>query len=289
MENQQFQTENRFSEFTPEELSAYIEEKASLYDSKLESNLTNEDITGIMEYVKALIAKGSTLKAAKTMAAIKPLITEAAHAENALPENQEQFAHYALLAVRFIPPSKEEFADFGVLHDAISAFELSGNHDNFLCFSLKYALLNYYEEWLKNGGNTERQSEEEQGYLTQLANEFESELLKTSASITHAEQSISFRKLLYRYYVKNQKPNEAIRELKGLAEHLPLTADYHVSELAEVYFDMGQIFLKHKKHDVAKSYFEKSLNIYEEAGEDFEMFAAQTESWIETCEKEMKG
>ena len=91
------------------------------------------------------------------------------------------------------------------------------------------------------------------------------------------------------FYLMMNRPNDVIAAFKEALEYVPLTPNYHESDLADIYMQLGQVFMGYKKFDVAKRYFTQARDIYEAGGDDLEMLAFQADGWVEEVSRKIKA
>jgi tetratricopeptide (TPR) repeat protein len=210
-------------------------------------------------------------------------------------EDEEKGLRYliewSLLALRFTPEQRDDFVCMPIYDRLFEALETGPEKLRFQKVRAQLQLIRHYEFWQTKGGKQDKLPPEDLKKLEDAVSTFP-EIAEASIE-AHLEQEawdavIRLNRYATSYYLTNNQPNHGIRLLKSSLEHLPKTEDYHAADSADLHLQLGQIFLQYKKWDVAIKYFRNALAIYDEGGEDLEMFKYQAEGWIEEAEKRKK-
>jgi len=83
------------------------------------------------------------------------------------------------------------------------------------------------------------------------------------------------------HLMRNDKPNEGLVRLKELVTDCGLLPDYHAGMLGERLEELGEILSQYGKVEAAQRYLHQALAAYQEAGEEWEVHAAQVESRLQ--------
>jgi tetratricopeptide (TPR) repeat protein len=147
-----------------------------------------------------------------------------------------------------------------------------------------------YNIWLARGGNPKKLKPEVlqdiQAAETDAFQAAEAKLieLKESGELSFA---VGLKRSLMRVKLQLNKPNETAAILRELIDDIPQLPDYHPAELADVWLELGNLYAAFKKFKEAIPCFEQALQYYTEAGEEYEMNAAQAEGLMAECRERM--
>lgn len=137
----------------------------------------------------------------------------------------------------------------------------------------------------------------EDNFMTSTLNEEDQEWLEAEqqATIPDAEAAleayadaeawepmVSLKRELALHHLRTKQPNQGVLLLKELIEDCTLLPDYEPPMQAEVLAELGIVLAGYGKKDAATRYLTQALNIYRQAGEEWELQVAQTETALET-------
>ncbi|MBX3101114.1 MAG: hypothetical protein KF690_01240 [Bacteroidetes bacterium] len=148
-------------------------------------------------------------------------------------------------------------------------------------------LLVEYTGWQLMGGQAQALPAEDREWLAALQTDGLEDVLARMASWReqgYMAAVVPVQRALARYYITVGKPNEGRLALKQLLEDLPATSDCTPAHLAEVEMELGQLLLQFGKHAASARYFREAQAHFAEAGEEWEMQAAQAEEMAYTAE-----
>ncbi len=183
-------------------------------------------------------------------------------------------------SIRFLSPSPSEFVEKPFYEEIIRRCEGKTGKPELRKKQAEIGLVNHYLNWVATGGQTD------DAYLVELAANLENEAAAYLEKTTgQPEFRIPYRRSLAHFHLQNGKPNEAVAQLKAALEEAPTHPKFAPTDAADFNLEIGTILANHNKHQAALKYFEAAFDIYEKAGEDYEIYALQAEAWINECKE----
>lgn len=204
----------------------------------------------------------------------------------------EKQIDWNLTAVRFTAHNPRQFDDYEYYAEVI---DLCRTAPDDVAASLEVralqaelALVSAYRKWATDGGRLDALPDDQREYLDYLdanaANACDDQLTTWhDAQPPDYAQIIPLKRTLSRFYSQHRQPNEAIALLKELLEDLPQAPGTAPTDLADIHMEIGSILQRYKKFAAAEPYFTQAQGLYTQAGEEFEVQAAQAESWADEC------
>lgn len=281
--------------FTTQEIKNLIKEKESELDLDNKVFVTEEEIHSLFGYLQLLIYDRRLEPMIIALQKTKPHILSAC-GQN--PENENLLLYlieWYSLAMRFILPETEKVAEYRYYVELKDICKNKG--DQFILKGLiaDISLLNYYLNWQKAGGVDENLPEDQLETIQYLLTNWEANLIDQvnkwlefgADDPQNYSRILNLRRSQYRYYLVSKKPNEAIAILKEMLELAPKIPEFIETDSADIFIEIALIFFGFKKYKTSKMYFEKAHLIYSKSGSEYELLAAQAESYIGECQKKM--
>ncbi|MCB9231399.1 MAG: tetratricopeptide repeat protein [Bacteroidia bacterium] len=273
-----------------EELEALALQFKDKINLETEEILSSEQIREMFHYHSTLLALGEIRSAADLHAAIRPHIDRLIASGNEPEASRDLLTDWVFVLVNTVEEARDSFVSLPHYQEIFAAFDELG--DGIYPKKLKTGLQmgHHYKYWITIGGLPENLSDEDREFLEDAADNWVDGVENAIESLEESEEwdkVADLKKAMYRFYLHGKRPNEAIATLKELIEVTPQTSTYHPADVGDLYLDLGKLFTQHSKWAAAIKYFEKAREIYEELGDDFELFTMQAEGWIAEAEKMM--
>lgn len=190
------------------------------------------------------------------------------------------------VALRLTPSTPTEFHEYDFYHEIIELCSGQSPDIESLAYRAKIGLASSYYTWEK-AAEPDVLSPEMSAYLTELKETLATQI---NAAIDKWRRAKAFNAIiptiqtLARYYVTAKKPNDAVKTFKQLIEEME-KAKALPQDIADVRLELANHFFNHNKFAVAQNYFTAAKETYVTLGEEYEMQAEQTESWIAECKR----
>lgn len=276
---------DNFDLWDPEELDAKIAEYDKSIDVKNGDYAGKEDLARLFEYLRLLIyVRDRQPDAVALHRDMKPFVERAMNAapdDDAMRLLMVEWHNIGMRLVMQDPDKLSEYPYYAALQ------ELCEDREGVFAVRALQARLNlltYYFNWRANNGDAGQLSEEETAVVTEIEENFEAEAAQHYdqwLAEGYAEGFLAAQRLLARFYLMNQKPNEGIAALKALRDGLPEHPDYQPADVADVNMEIGQILAGFGKFKAAATYFREAFEVYDAAGEAWEVHAGQAEAMLE--------
>lgn len=286
-----------------EEIDQLIKERQEKYDIDTPEGYDKDDIGELFELMHSLqyrqqVKQRETYsrqvlnsqdtsdleQASRVFHSLEGIIAEFRENGDDLEHALDYQIEWTLMAIQYNEEVRSDFTAYPIYRQLFDDFDTVPEHLQYKLSRVKLQLAHHYQVWLDNGGEPDVLDEDEREFLEDVLEGFEEECeaqIEAGEEREDWECTTTLKRSLYRYYLANRRPNDAIAYMKLLAKDLPNTEDYHEADLADLYMELGQLFKEYRKYKPALKYFEKAKAIFDEEGEDLEIFAAQAESWID--------
>jgi tetratricopeptide (TPR) repeat protein len=279
-----------YHDMTPEEVAEAVAELETKVQVGPETGRDAAEIESLFEYMQGLKALDRHAEAGKVFGALRGIIDDYRSRMHDSVESLEFFFAWSLLALNLANESRNSFISMPLYHELLTTFDAGPVELRYRGVQARVQLMRHIEIWLGKEGSMGALSEEDTAFVQAARDDYEA---LHEAAVEDCEAREDFRAVvrLYRnaaqYYLLLQKPNDAIVSLKEAIEYLPDTPDYHEADKADLFLQIGQIFVGYKKYAVALKYFEQARDIYEAGGEELEMLAYQAEGWMDEVRKKL--
>lgn len=276
----------------PEEVDARVAELKASFDFEQGNYANLTDLRRLFSYIRHLIYIREFEDAADVLHKTRDYLTQALEEHPDHPVLLNLWIDWNELAMRFVLPEPDQFAEYPFYADIRETCE--GRDRSFQLRDLQnqLTLLNHYNNWIQAGGNTEILDETVRAEMTLLSESALDNILLVLdewKADNDIPALVSMKRSLLRHYTLNNQPKEAVLLLKELLEELPEHPDFQVSDLADLNIEIGSIFLNYNKFKQALPYLEEARDLYEEAGEAFEVHASQADALVQEClQKELE-
>ena len=270
------------------EIQAGLESGAVLDPDSVELN--SGVLNTLFDLMEAIKASGDIERSADLFFALKPLTLKLIEQPGQQEEGLSLLAEWSLNAMTFTPESKTDFACFPVYEELFANYAAAPPQFRIKEAKAKLQLVHHFRYWVATGGETIALdpavlaflNEHHDGYLVEIE-----EIIQQREAAEDWESVFELCLILYRYYRYNRRPNQAIANLKKVIETLPLTKDYEPALKAERLLELGTVYREYKKYETAIKYFDMARSIFDELGEDYEMFSIQAEALAEESQGNM--
>lgn len=282
--------ESQIEGLSPEELQQIAEAGAGRFEFEEGKTFTLDETEEMFRYLYAVVLLQDHEEGSRMLDGMKDVIdAQLASGEDA-DRATDFLVEWAIVAIKHAPESREEFACLPLYEDVIEQLGAAGPVHLHKQVRMRLQLAYHYELWISRAGNPEALTEEELAMLESAEETFLSEWERALTEATarqDAEARLNLHRLMARYYQTRNKPNEAIEQLKLILPLLESKRDYHPADKADLYMDIGRMFLQYKKYQTAKKYFALALEIYQAQGEEWEMIAMKAEAYLEECNAQL--
>jgi tetratricopeptide (TPR) repeat protein len=281
-----------FQEMDPDKIFDRVEELETELQPDEKKEFPEEEIEGLFELLHGLAATGNHERAAMIFHVLRDAVLDFRSREGIDQEKGLRYLiEWSLLALRFTPEERNSFVCMPIYDDLFAAIETGPESLRFQAVRAQLQLIRHYEFWQGKGGKINKLPEEDREKLENASETFPDAIEAARDDEEEKENwntLIRLNRYAISFYLGQKQPNEAIRCIKSSLEHLPQSEDYHPADSGDLLLQLGSLFMEYKKWDAAIRYFEQAHQIYEEGGEDLEMFKFQAEGWIEEATKRKK-
>lgn len=262
----------------PEEVDAKVEALYEAYRNISDDSTNDDELRIIFDLIEGLMF-------VRDFARLADLFDDARERLDVRLENNpddelaiDKLVDLNQASIRFLTPTPVRFSERPFYDDIIYRCEGKSGKLELRKKQAEIALVNHYLSWLAIGGETD--DEELIALAANLEDDARAYLEQTAGQ---PEFRIPYRRSLAQFYLQNGKPNEAIAQLKAALEEAPTHPQFAPTDVADFNLEIGTILANHNKFEPALKYFETAFDIYENAGENYEIYAHQTEAWIDEC------
>jgi tetratricopeptide (TPR) repeat protein len=283
-------TEELLDLVDPDEIDERIAAYRQSIDLKNQVYSTTDDFNRIFDYIRHLIYVREFEDAARVLHEAR------SHLEKAVEHNSNDLKFLNLwidwneLAMRFVLPEPDQFAEYPFFKEIESVCLQHGDQLRLRLLHNKLALLIHLENWKSMGFEINMLPTEQLNGVTELIEKAISEInehLKSWKLQSAYVELISLKRALLRYYSFTNQPKLAIEILKEMLEELPHHPQFNPTDLADINLEIGSIYFNYNKFKVAIPYLEAARDIYEAAGEEFEVHASQSDALVKECEEQL--
>ena len=283
-------TEELLDLVDPDEIDERIAAYRKSIDLKIQVYSTTDDFQRIFDYIRHLIYVREFEDAARVLHEAR------VHLEKAVEQNSSHLDFLNLwidwneLAMRFVLPEPDQFAEYPFYKEIESVCLQHGDQLRLRLLHNKLALLTHLENWKSMGFEIDLLPADQLDGVTELienaVSEINEQIISWKAQSAFVEL-ISIKRALLRYYSFTNQPKLAIEILKEMLEELPQHPQFNPTDLADINLEIGSIYFNYSKFKVAIPYLEAARDIYEEAGEEFEIHASQSDALVKECEEQI--
>lgn len=276
---------DNFDQWDPDEIDLKLREYEEAFDLEKGDYANRADLERLFEYLRLLIyVRDRQPEAVALHKQIKPF---AELALNQAPEDDElrllmiEWHNIGMRLVMQDPDKLSEYPYYAAMQ------ELCGDREGVYAVRKLQARLNllaYYQNWIANNGAGARLGEAEAAAVEEIEAAFEEEAQARREQWreeNYPEGFLAAQRLLARFYLMNQQPNEGISALKALRDGLPEHPEYHPADVADVNMEIGHILAGFGKYKAAANYFREARETYEAGGEAWEVHAGHAEAMLE--------
>jgi tetratricopeptide (TPR) repeat protein len=262
----------------PDEVDAKIESLYQDYLSFSEEETNDRDLDVVFELMEGLIFVRDYERLTDVMDDARRRINRRLENDPDDERAMDRLIELNRTTIRFIQSTPDNFAEMPYFIEIVERCEGRGDKFELRKKQALVGLVGQYRKWLEMGGSAddERLAQWSEN-IEAMAQEY---IEQTSGQ---PEFRIPFRRTLAQFYLQSQKPNEALAQLKAAMEEAPNHPKFAPTDLADFNFEIGAVLSTYKKYEAALKYLNAALDIYREAGPDYEIYAHQTEAWIEEC------
>ncbi|MBL0016880.1 MAG: hypothetical protein IPP17_10590 [Bacteroidetes bacterium] len=281
-----------YTEMHAEDIEPHVVELESKVGSKPYQADSSAEIEQLFEYLQGLIMLNRHAEASTVFTALRPIIDEFREKH---PEEEgalDYFFEWSMLALRLTVESRSSFVSLPLYHELLETFDEGPVKLRYRGVQARSQLVRHLDFWIGKGGNPDNLPEEDMAFIVQAKDEYEARSEAAIEEVLEREDYVAAVRLLRnaaQFYMMMNRPNDVIASYKEALEYVPLTPNYHESDMADIYMQLGQVFLGYKKFEVAKRYFVQARDIYEAGGEDLEMLAFQADGWVEEVSRKIKA
>jgi tetratricopeptide (TPR) repeat protein len=281
-----------YTEMQAEDIEPHVEELEAKIGPKPFSANSPGEIERLFEYMQGLIMLNRHAEASAVFTALRPIIDT--YRENH-PDSEaalDYFFEWSMLALRLTVESRSTFVSLPLYHELLETFDNGPVALRYRAVQARAQLVRHLDFWIGKGGNPDNLEAEDMAFIRLAKDEYVERSEAAIEEVLEREDYVAAVRLLKnaaQFYLMMNRPNDVIAAFKEALEYVPLTPNYHESDLADIYMQLGQVFMGYKKFDVAKRYFTQARDIYEAGGDDLEMLAFQADGWVEEVSRKIKA
>lgn len=277
---------------SPEEVAQQLERYREQHQQQMPTaESTPEAFLEALKYFNLLIHTGAYQRAAEWLRSLEnPLQGALEMAEQGSDTHTpliELKLEWNTLVMRFLSPRTDEFSEYPYFAEGIALTDKATGMLHMRHLQLKLGLVNNYLQWLTMGGNREALPDAQRAYLNELYQNIEQD---TRASIKRFEEadeysySIPLKRSLGRFLMQTTQHKAGFELLEEVVKDIAQHPDYSTTDEADLRMEVGQLLAHFEQTERALEHFRTAHTQYQAAGEDFEIFAAQAEGWVEELE-----
>ncbi len=270
-----------------EELKDLRQNFAARFPFDPAADYSSADIEDMFNYHTTLRVLGDYKESATVFREMKNVIDKF-HSSGSSPDESLDFlADWSFMAMNYTEEKPDEFICLPYYEEVLGAFRDAPPKFRAKELKVKLQMAHHFRFWLASKGNPELLEEDLRFFLTRLITDFPGEvegIMEKKSAQNEWDDAADLSRALYRFYNYGKKPNEAAKFLKQTLELIPKTSDYVEADSADLYLSLGRLYADHSKWETARKYFMKAKEMYSAMGEDFEIFVAQAEGWLEESE-----
>lgn len=282
---------------SPEEIERRLEAYDHRFDLEAGAHGNEDDLAEMLAFFQHLIFVGEYRRAAELIQGMRPFLDEALEAakdaaagdsdgEASGPSDRlvEIAVSWNTLAMGFINFQPEEYAEYPFFEEMIELTDGRGGPLALRHWQARIGQLNNYVLWLERGGNPNQLPDEERRRLNEAYETLDAAIEQTLADWESREDypySLPLRRSYMRYAQQAKQSEAALHAARELAARLPQHPAFTDIDRADLKSEIAQVLAQAGQAEEALPLLEDAYRVYEAAGEEFEIFAAQTESWIE--------
>lgn len=279
--------ESEMEQKSAEEIAEILSLGADKFNFEEEREYSKEEIRDVFRYLYALMLENDHEQASHVLNSLRPIIDRFGEKKEDFEAAFDFLMEWSQLAIRLTPEDKNEFTCMPVYLDLLEVLNTAPAALKYKTAKVRLQMAVHYDLWLNRGGNIDSLPEEDYELLAAARETFLQEApgyLEQAKAGKDADACVALLRNLSRYYLNENQPNEALKYMKEIPDHLPGTKEYHPADMGDVYMEIGKIFMSYKKYATAKKYFEMAREVYLSQGPDWEIVAVQAEANIETCD-----
>lgn len=285
--------ENRMQLKTQEEMEEIISLGDSTYPENFPDSMKQSEIEFLFDYYYSHHLMGSEIEEEnRVLEALRPILENFLMAPENLDKGSDYFIEWGLLVINRLPEMRDSFASLPIYQELFALLEKLPEEKHYKIPQLRLQLIHHYRVWdVTPGTRPDALTEEESRFIKGNAKEFIPQAEKLIALYEKKgdlKARTSVKQSLLRYYLTSGLPEKGIILAEELKTELPSTPEYHPGDLAEIEMDLGRIHTALEKYPEAIKFFNEAKKIYDELGEEWEMFSYKAEGQIENCEARMK-
>jgi tetratricopeptide (TPR) repeat protein len=278
----------RFEDLTTEEVEMAVATLAAQVQVAPTAGRTAQEIDQLFELMHGYNAMNRHVEASKVFVGLQDIIADyrTRYADDAA--GLDYFFDWSMMALKMTPESRGTFVCMPLYYELLETFDEGPEVLRHRGLQARTQLLRHVEYWLGKGGDLEVLAAEDQEFIRAARDQY-AELHDVVIEAAEARADFLTVVNLYRdaaqFYLLLKKPNDAIASLKEAVEYLPDTPNFQEVEKADLFLQIGRIFVGYGKHEIAIRYFNQALDLYKAGGDEYEMHAYQVEGWIEEAQK----
>lgn len=279
-------TEEILDFLEPEEIDDRILEFRQTIDFEKNEYRSLEELGRLFDFMRHLIYVREFEDAADALHKTRRHLEAALEDKPGDPDLLNLWIDWNELAMRFVLPEPDTFAEFPFYREIKETCAGRGPGFDLRLMQNQLGLLTHFQNWTSMGGETGKLEEsvrEEMVAMQESAIDEINQQLADWKSDGAYEELVSLKRSLLRYYSFSSQPKQAIAILKELLDDLPHHPEFTPTDLADINLEIGSIFLNYNKFKTAQPYLEEARDIYEEAGEAFEIHASQADALVQEC------
>lgn len=282
MTPKEFEAQLQFK--TDDELFQLVKDFSDRFDFEADVLYTKEDIDDMFNFHTVLRVLTDYETSATVFEGMKKAIDKYHKEGDDIDKALDFLADWSFMAMNYTDEKQDEFVCLPYYEEVLAAFRDAPEKFRAKELKVKLQMAHHFRYWLANDGDIEALEEDLRHFLVKLVEHFPevvAGVVEQKETEGHYDDAVDLSRALYRFYHHGRKPNEAVQFLKRTIELIPNSKDYVEADTADLYMSLGRLYADHSKWETARKYFQMALDIYAKQGEDFEMFVAQAEGWID--------
>lgn len=272
---------------SPEQLQANYDDLIDRLSGLEKDSPLIERIFLQLSNVMYLIAMGQLEPAIEQLHAARERLDQGLEST---PEDEDLLSllvEWNYLAMRLEISKLDEFVELPYYQELIRVTKGAKGHLALHHWRGKLGLINNLRFWQQQGGDLSTIDDESSAYLSKIEQKLEDEVSDAIDQMRKAgelELAVPLQRTLARFYLQLGRLEQALSELQMLAKHLDENDPTPATDVADVLLELGQLQLQAGQLGPAKENLGRAKALFESAGDDFEILAAQAEGLMEMAD-----